>query len=72
MFKKRNTFYSLYLNIISILLCVFSIIITLKTDDTKMFTVCVILLVLISIEFISNVIQFIKIYKQNRLTKKLK
>ena len=70
--KKTHSFYSIYLNILSILLCIFSMILSNKSNDQNMFFVSVILLILVSIEFISNIIHFIKIYKQNQLTNDIK
>ena len=61
--KRSNTFYSIYLNVLSILLCSFCIIITLGRDK-NMFFVSIVLMVLVLVELISNIIHYVKINKK--------
>ena len=61
--KKSNSFYSIYLNIITLLLCSLCIILTINKDK-NMFIVSIILTILVIFELTSNIIHFIKINKK--------
>ena len=58
--KKNSSFYSIYFNVMSIILVSLCLVITINRDR-NMFIVSIILLVIVIIELISNIIHFIKI-----------
>lgn len=60
---RTNTFYSIYFNILSLIMCILCIFITVNRDD-KMFIVSIILTVIVVAELISNIVHFIKINKK--------
>ncbi|MBR3116329.1 MAG: hypothetical protein IKF36_00455 [Bacilli bacterium] len=61
--KKNSSFYSIYFNVMSIILVSLCLVITINRDR-NMFIVSIILLVIVIIELISNIIHFIKINKK--------
>ena len=62
--KKNSSFYSIYFNIMSIILISLCLVLTINRDK-NMFIVSIILLIIVVIELISNIVHFIKINKKN-------
>ena len=60
---KKHTFYSIYFNVLSLIMCAFCIIITFGRDN-KMFVVSIILTVVVLAELASNIVHFIKFNKK--------
>ena len=61
---KKHTFYSIYFNIISLIMCAFCIVITFGRDN-KMFIVSIILTVIVIAELTSNIVHFINFNKKS-------
>jgi len=65
---KQYYFYSIYLNILSIIFCMLCIVVSKKCDKS-LFIISIVLTILVVLELISNIIHF---YNKNQLTKNIK
>ena len=61
---KKHTFYSIYFNVLSLIMCAFFFFFTLGRDN-KMFIVSIILTVIVIAELISNIVHFINFNKKS-------
>ena len=65
---KQYYFYSIYLNILSIIFFMLCIVVSKKCDKS-LFIISIVLTILVVLELISNIIHF---YNKNQLTKNIK